>query len=37
VGKIYDGTFSKVLIDGDGTFAKLLKENNIEVVTEDEI
>lgn len=36
-GKIYDGTFSKTLIDGDGTFAKLLKENNIEVLTEDEL
>ncbi len=36
-GKIYDGTFSKTLIDGDGTFAKLLKENGIEVLIEDEI
>lgn len=36
-GKVYDGTFSKTLIDGDGTFAKLLKENDIEVLTEDEI
>ena len=36
-GKIYDGTFSKTLIDGDGTFAKLLKENDITVLTEDEI
>jgi len=36
-GKVYDGTFSKTLIDGDGTFAKLLKENDIEVLTEDKI
>ncbi len=36
-GKIYDGTFSKTLIDGDGTFAKLLKENGIKVLTEDEL
>lgn len=37
IGKVYDGTFSKALIDGDGTFARLLKENDIEVLTEDEI
>jgi uncharacterized protein YbbK (DUF523 family) len=32
-GKIYDGTFSGALIDGDGITTKLLKENNIEVIT----
>ena len=36
-GKVYDGNFSKTLIDGDGTFAKILKENEIEVLTEDEV
>ncbi len=36
-GKIYDGTFSGKLIDGDGIFTKLLKKNNIEVITEEEI
>lgn len=33
-GKIYDGTFSGTLIDGDGITTKLFKENNIEVITE---
>lgn len=36
-GKIYDGTFSGKLIDGDGIFCSLLKENNIEVYTEHEL
>jgi len=36
-GKIYDGTFSKNLIAGDGVFTRLLKKNNIKVFTEDEI
>ncbi len=35
-GKIYDGTFTKTLIDGDGLTAGLLKENGIEVVGEEE-
>jgi uncharacterized protein YbbK (DUF523 family) len=35
--KIYDGTFSKTLIEGDGTFAKLLKQHNIEILTEDDL
>jgi len=30
-GKIYDGTFTGTIIDGDGFTAKLLKENGIEV------
>jgi len=36
-GKIYDGSFFGKLIDGDGVTAKLLKENNIKVITEEEI
>jgi len=36
-GKVYDGTFSGNLIDGDGVTANLLKKNNIKVITEDEI
>ncbi|MCQ2749125.1 MAG: DUF523 domain-containing protein [Clostridia bacterium] len=35
-GKIYDGTFSKTLIDGDGVAAKLLKENGIEIISSDD-
>lgn len=34
-GLIYDGTFSGKLIHGDGIFTKLLKENGIEVCTEE--
>ena len=33
--KIYDGTFSHTLIDGDGITSKLLKENGIIVLNED--
>ncbi|MFA5411863.1 MAG: DUF523 domain-containing protein [Candidatus Micrarchaeia archaeon] len=36
VGKIYDGTFSGNLVDGDGVFAKALKENGIRVRSEKE-
>ncbi len=36
-GQIYDGTFSKTIIEGDGITTKLLKENGIEVLTEDDI
>ena len=32
VATIYDGTFSKTLIPGDGIFVKLLKENGIRVM-----
>lgn len=32
--KIYDGTFTKTLINGDGCFASLLKEKGIPVYTE---
>jgi len=35
-GKIYDGTFSGVLIDGDGIFAEMLKERGIPVITEEQ-
>lgn len=33
-GKIYDGTFSKIIIDGYGITAKLLKDNGIEIISE---
>ena len=36
-GQIYDGSFTKKLILGDGVAAKLLKENGILVFSEDEI
>jgi len=36
-GRVVDGTFSGKLIEGDGVFAKLLKKNNIKVLTEEEI
>lgn len=35
-GKVYDGTFSGRLINGDGVFVKLLKKNNIYVRSENE-
>lgn len=34
VGEVYDGTFTHTKINGDGITTKLLKENNIEVITE---
>ncbi|MBU0530115.1 MAG: DUF523 domain-containing protein [Nanoarchaeota archaeon] len=36
-GKVYDGSFSGKLIDGDGVFAALLKKNGIRILTEEEI
>ncbi len=36
-GKIYDGTFSGKLIDGDGVTTKLLKQNGIKVITENDL
>ena len=36
-GKIYDGSFSGRLTDGDGILAKLLKKNKIKVLTEEDI
>lgn len=35
-GRIYDGTFSGTLIDGNGITAALLKENGIRVLTEND-
>ena len=35
-GKIYDGTFSGVLIDGDGIFAALLRKKGIPVINENQ-
>lgn len=35
-GKIYDGSFSRHLIAGDGIAAALLKENGIQVMTEED-
>jgi len=36
-GMIYDGTFSGELIEGDGVFSKMLKQEKIKVYTENEI
>lgn len=36
-GKIYDGTFSKKLIDGNGVTSELLIKNGIKVIIEDEV
>ncbi|AYD39791.1 DUF523 domain-containing protein [Clostridium fermenticellae] len=33
-GKIYDGTFSNTLIDGNGVTAQLLIDNNIKIINE---
>lgn len=35
-GKIYDGSFTETLVDGNGITTRLLIENGIEVLTEDE-
>jgi uncharacterized protein YbbK (DUF523 family) len=35
-GKIYDGTFSENLVEGDGITVALLKENGIRVITEED-
>ena len=35
-GKIYDGTFSSVLIDGEGVVTVLLKKNGIKITPSDE-
>lgn len=37
VYKIYDGTFSGTLIKGAGLTAALLKENNLKIITEDDL
>lgn len=36
-GKIYDGSFSGRLVDGNGIFAELCKLAGMEVITEEEI
>ena len=36
-GRIYDGTFSKRLVQGNGVTAELLLRNRIEVITEEEL
>jgi len=36
-GKIYDGTFSGKLIDGDGVLASILKRKGIKIITEKDI
>ena len=36
-GQIYDGSFSRTLMDGDGVTAQLLKENGITVLGESEV
>ena len=36
-GTIYDGTFSRTVIEGDGKMAALLKEHGIKVVSEEDI
>ncbi|MCD6247463.1 MAG: DUF523 domain-containing protein [Candidatus Diapherotrites archaeon] len=36
-GKIYDGTFSGRIIEGDGITARLLKKNGIRVISEEEL
>jgi phosphoglycolate phosphatase len=35
--QIYDGSFSKTVIKGDGITAKLLKENGVKVITEEDM
>ena len=36
-GRIYDGTFSRELIDGDGVTTALLRRNGIRVITEEDL
>jgi uncharacterized protein YbbK (DUF523 family) len=36
-GQVYDGTFSRKLIDGDGVTTALLKRNGIIVITEEDL
>lgn len=36
-GKIYDGSFSSKLVDGNGITAQLLIDNNIKVISEKDI
>ena len=36
-GKIYNGEFNGTIINDDGITSKLLKENNIEIITEEDL
>lgn len=36
-GRIYDGSFTRTLTDGNGVTAELLQKNGIKVYTEDEL
>lgn len=36
-GQIPDGTFSKIIIEGDGVTTALLKKNGIKVISEEEL
>lgn len=36
-GEVYDGSFTRTLVKGDGVCAKMLKENGIEVVSEKDL
>lgn len=36
-GQIYDGTFSGKIIEGDGITTKLLKQNGLKVISEEEL
>ncbi len=36
-GRIYDGSFSQTLIDGDGVFVGELKKRGVKVLTDEEI
>lgn len=35
--RIYDGTFSGTLTDGDGAFVRILRKKNIKIISEKEI
>lgn len=35
--RIYDGSFTKTIIEGNGTAASLIEKNNIKIITEEEI
>ncbi len=36
-GKIYNGTYSGEMTEGNGLFAKLLSENGIDIITEEDL
>lgn len=35
-GRIYDGTFTHTLVDGDGVLAELLRQNGIKIISEED-